>query len=366
MVCVGTPPKQFDLIVDTGSALTAFPCSTCTHCGEHKHGTTKGQRFSTAESRTSRAHSCTSPPLGLSSCRTCDAGSCGYTVSYTEGSSIRGHFVTDVVRFSTATGQQLMVNGSFGCQNYESGLFYSQVADGITGFSQSRGYGLTLHDALTTHTRAPQTLSICLSDYVGALSMGGRIPQDAKVNWIPFSGSGSYVVPLSDLTINGKSVGLPAYTYANAIIDSGTTFCYLPSGAYQKVAMEWRTKCPWGDCRQKSAPGEYPDDYCYKTDWDTVSNFAQMSLHFSNGVALDFGPRQYAYELKPGLWCMGVFDNSHAGAVIGGANMRNHEVIFDRDSHRVAFVPSDCQGMYNYSAHSLLEGGYGLSGCEEE
>ena len=32
-LCVGTPLRKFDLIVDTGSALTAFPCESCTHCG---------------------------------------------------------------------------------------------------------------------------------------------------------------------------------------------------------------------------------------------------------------------------------------------------------------------------------------------
>jgi len=51
-----------------------------------------------------------------------------------------------------------------------------------------------------------------------------------------------------------------------------------------------------------------------------------MALKFGNGVTLDFGPRNYAYELRKGIWCMGVFDNEHNGAVIGGATMRNYEV----------------------------------------
>jgi hypothetical protein len=104
--------------------------------------------------------------------------------------------------------------------------------------------------------------------------------------------------------------------------------------------------------------------------------FSPYSLHFANGVALPFGPRQYGYELRRGVWCaphlrasqwatrtpchtharpngapppqpcshppthppthpsppcrcLGIFDNEHNGAVIGGANMRNNEVIFD-------------------------------------
>jgi len=78
---------------------------------------------------------------------------------------------------------------------------------------------------------------------------------------------------------------------------------------------------------------------------------------------LDFGPRQYAYELRQGIWCLGVFDNEHNGAVIGAANMRHHEVVFDRGSRRVGFFPSDCAEMHANRRSSILSGGYALNGC---
>lgn len=52
-----------------------------------------------------------------------------------------------------------------------------------------------------------------------------------------------------------------------------------------------------------------------------LDKMTKMTFHFSNGVVLDLGPRQYAYELRRGVWCLGVFDNEHNGAVIGAANM---------------------------------------------
>ena len=78
---------------------------------------------------------------------------------------------------------------------------------------------------------------------------------------------------------------------------------------------------------------------------------------------LAFGPRQYAYELRQGIWCLGVFDNEHNGAVIGAANMRHHEVVFDRGSRRVGFFPSDCAEMHANRRSSILSGGYALNGC---
>jgi len=78
--------------------------------------------------------------------------------------------------------------------------------------------------------------------------------------------------------------------------------------------------------------GEYPDDYCYEASDAELDAFADQQLLFGNGVRVRFGPRQYAYELRSGVWCLGVFDNEHNGAVIGASNMRNHEAATPRSS----------------------------------
>lgn len=364
-VCVGTPPVRFDLIVDTGSALTALPCGSCTHCGAHKHGDAPGARFSEAVSSTDVAVTCTRPPKGMQTCRTCDGGRCGYSVSYTEGSSIRGHFVEDRIWVAGADSRRHHINASFGCQTYESGLFYSQEADGITGLSQSLSYGNTLFDSIRADLKTPNIFSMCLGQEMGALVLGGSVPEELEANWIPYSGSASYVVELTDIRFDGVGIGESSSTYRTTIIDSGTTFMYLPTGAYHKVLAKWQSSCPWGACSARVVKGPYPDDYCYTATADEIERFGRSSLHFANGVAVDFGPASYAYELAAGKWCLGVFDNNHAGAVIGGANMRNHEVIFDREKRRVAFVPSNCEQMHRYERASVLVGGYGLGGCEE-
>ena len=216
--------------------------------------------------------------VGMLSCHGCDGGRCGYSVSYTEGSSIRGHLVYDSFSFGSADGGERRVRASFGCQTYESGLFQSQacclpslellhlagafsftslaasrsfasshhrrthppqVADGITGLSQSQRYGPTLFDYLRAATNAPNVFSICLSEEVGALVLGGGVPSHLSAEWIPYSGSSTYAVGLTDITVGGRSIGERSSAYHNTIIDSGTTFMYLPPGAYRKV---WRVE----------------------------------------------------------------------------------------------------------------------------
>ena len=178
-VCVGSPPKQFDLIIDTGSALTAFPCSDCPHCGTHQHAKAAGSRFDVSQSSSSQRVECARPPPGMH-CRSCDNAMCSYGVSYTEGSSIRGRLVSDLFHFGSEIGPR-QVRATFGCQTYESGLFYSQVADGISGFSQADTYGPTLFDYMRQGTGAPDVFSMCLSESVGALVLGGAVPNSVPL-----------------------------------------------------------------------------------------------------------------------------------------------------------------------------------------
>ena len=361
-VCVGTPPtQQFELIVDTGSGTTAFPCAGCSGCGHHL----TGARYDASRSSSAEPLTCASSKCPH--CYSSRSSECKYSVSYTEGSSIGGHIVVDTFTFYDAAGRRTPVPASFGCQTHETGMFKSQKADGITGFNLQTGRSATLFSELVAATGAPDAFSLCYANYVGALVMGGALPAAASHwNWIPYSSSGSsYKVDLHDLRIGGASVGASSSRYRATIVDSGTSFMYLPPDAYRPVRDKWRRECPWGACSSRVATGDYPDDFCYTMSAEEMGQFYTMTLHFAGGVTLTLAPTEYAYELRRGVRCLGVFDNEHNGAVIGAANMRNHDVVFDRTRRRVAFVPADCVAIHHGTAPPNLVGGYALGGCDE-
>ena len=345
-VCFGTPAQRFDLIIDTGSSLTAVPCADCSHCGSHQHASYVNARYDSQASSTFSA-----------------VGSRPYSVSYTEGSSIRGRIVRDVAWFEElgAGGRRVACPTAFGCQTYESGLFNTQVADGISGFSRLQSYGATLFDSLREATGAPDVFSICLDKEVGAMVLGGTVRPDLQLDWIPYSGSDLYSVQLTEIRHDGA--GRLGGQIGSAIIDSGTSFMYLPPSVYAAVRDLWRSNCPWGECRTREAAGQYPDDYCYRINAAVLAGFDWLSLHFGGGVSLRMGPLDYAYELYQDVWCLGVFDNERPGGVIGALNMRHHEVIFDRQHSRIAFAPTDCKALHDGTVASALEGGYGVNGC---
>ncbi|KAJ1621220.1 aspartic peptidase domain-containing protein [Pavlovales sp. CCMP2436] len=68
----GTPAQSFELIVDTGSHMTAVPCAGCTQCGRHRKFDSK---------RSSSAAVCTGD------------SSCAFSIAYQEGSAYRGTYV---------------------------------------------------------------------------------------------------------------------------------------------------------------------------------------------------------------------------------------------------------------------------------
>ena len=179
-VCLGSPGRHYDLIIDTGSSITAVPCSGCQQCGTHHCG--RAGYFDTSKSPSSRTISCREPPQGFT-CERCAAGNrCAYSVRYTEGSSISGHVVTDMAHFTRsvdgAHDAKVPMRVYFGCQTHESGMFYRQQADGIVGMQPPRARPrvpsvLTSLVAEQREQGARNTFSLCLSDKSGLFLMGG-------------------------------------------------------------------------------------------------------------------------------------------------------------------------------------------------
>jgi hypothetical protein len=135
---VGSPtPQRQSVIVDTGSHFTAFPCVGCVKCGAEHHS---DPHFDPAKSQSFhylQCHEC----AGLSSTCSDTGNKCQFSQSYTEGSSWRAHQARDVVYCG---GQDVLMAANpmdnekaipfmFGCLTSETGLFVTQLADGIMG-----------------------------------------------------------------------------------------------------------------------------------------------------------------------------------------------------------------------------------------
>ena len=198
---VGTPGQDFDVIVDTGSALLAVPCAGCTSCGRHM-----STPFDAARSSSFRKSDCASH-----ACSACDHGECTYHERFLEGSSISGKLSLERLGLLQAGASaedasdaepSVVVEALFGCQTSESGYFKSQDADGILGLG--RGQVPTLLDVLSTQgpvtsapptkseavvvqhgSALPDTMQFCIGRSSGQVALGVEPPQLEMPAFVP-------------------------------------------------------------------------------------------------------------------------------------------------------------------------------------
>lgn len=284
---IGTPPRPFSVIVDTGSSVTAIPCTGCRRCSKHMN-----TRFDPATSRTFQAVPCSQ---GLS-CTSCRRGACGYHASYEEGSSHLGYLAQDFFYFeppALPSGDRRQgparhldmraprcasVRITFACSNKESGLFLTQAADGIMGLGgapprrvgsrmpRRRGPFLpagagrrgmrnlssvnvsafppTLLDELVAHGMAADLFSLRICTTGGStLSLGERPSAAAgpRIQWTSVQPGPLYHLRINSVRLGGLPLahGQPP---KSSLLDSGTTFIYMHSAAFAPLLGEMRAR----------------------------------------------------------------------------------------------------------------------------
>jgi hypothetical protein len=153
---VGTPPQRQTVIVDTGSGVTAFPCSKCADCGSKYHA---DAFFQEDTSETFTKFNCQECGVGARcSSRSGDSGAyCHLSVSYQEGSMWTAYQGKDITYVGGLHDQSLLKNSQtnnneqggelhgrihgedpnnaadysfdmvFGCQTKITGLFKTQL-----------------------------------------------------------------------------------------------------------------------------------------------------------------------------------------------------------------------------------------------
>ncbi|KAG6572786.1 Aspartyl protease [Phytophthora cinnamomi] len=318
-VYAGTPPQRASVIADTGSGLMAFPCSGCDGCGSHTD-----QPFQ-ADNSSTLIHVTCSQQHSFFQCKECreQTDTCAISQSYMEGSSWKASVVEDVVYLGgdasfqdEAMRNQYGTHFQFGCQSSETGLFVTQVADGIMGLSNSDNHIVA---KLHRENKIPSNLfSLCFTENGGTMSVGesntkahrGEISYAKVVS--DRSASHFYNVNVKDIRIGGKSINAKeeAYTRGHYIVDSGTTDSYLPRALKNEFLQVF-----------KEVAGR---DYQVGTSCHGYTNEDLASLPTI----------QIVMEA--------IYLSENAGGVIGANLMMNRDVIFDNGNQRVGFVDADC------------------------
>jgi len=331
-VYVGTPPQRVSVIVDTGSHYTAFPCSGCEGCGSHTDG-----YFDFEASSTAKLVACSDCHVA-----TCHRNQCIFSQSYSEGSSWEAREMTDQFWVGGKMEGDLepenvpySIEMLFGCQRSETGMFRTQLADGIMGMSQN-AFSLVdnMHRKGVIHKNA---FSVCFKASGGVLSLGGI---DERLHQSPmmFTGltkfSGWFTVHLDDILIGGQSIDVDSSVYnfgKGVILDSGTTDTYLSQFTRTKFMNLWSTL----------AKVPFNNDPVHFTKV-AISKLPVITFVFDGDVRVDMRPEQYMEPDVGTKFTTRIYLDEWEGVVLGAKFMTNHDVFFDREEKKVGFAPSSC------------------------
>ncbi|KDO31603.1 hypothetical protein SPRG_19506 [Saprolegnia parasitica CBS 223.65] len=327
------------LIVDTGSADTAFPCTGCVDCGARHTNP-----FYVMGDSASYLSCADNERRGFSPCSACTTdGKCAFAEEYVEGSGWNAFKVQDTAYFEDRP--DLTANLVFGCMQRESGAFLSQRADGIMGMSQDPDavHVQFFMDGVTTL----RGFSQCIADDGGSMVIGGldislNDPSETMV-FTPLRDTGySYwTVSLESISVGGHVVDVDAGIYnahRGCVFDSGTTFVYIPSAAKAGFQKQWTAAVG-----EDSENADYIDGGDYVLSRLELLALPNICFQFANDATMCIPPTQYMVHDFGDIYTATIFFQDFAQATIIGASMlQDHNIMYDMDNHRIGFVRAHC------------------------
>lgn len=422
---VGTPPQRQTVIVDTGSGVTAFPCLSCAGCGENYH---TDKYFDQDNSSTFESLSCNECFRG--SCRS-DHGSkfCHVGVSYQEGSSwdaFEGRDISyvggphnkglvdhrqdgdenhddDVVRQTDTSVTHVGLNPgranefafplTFGCQTHLTGLFKTQLADGIMGMDNApSSFWKQMYNS--GKLKSP-VFSLCFSknhvakrsgSLAGTMTLGGSFKQSFLSPMVYSritNDSGFYNVYLRKLylhtgggerlggdfadldVLDGNTIELEvsesSLNRGKVIVDSGTTDTYMNkavSFAFEKawnaatglsfahiedVSVAEIRKWPTIIFQMGAASINGDEDYDVQYPEDVPGKAGFLDKDNPDDILVVMPPSHYMeFDEDSKKFYKRISFDEYSGSVLGANFMQGHNVMFDLSNKRIGFAESEC------------------------
>ncbi|KAI0501713.1 hypothetical protein KFK09_016658 [Dendrobium nobile] len=323
---LGTPTKSFSVMFDTGSDLTWTQCVPCINCYTQKNPFYDPTQSSTFTDILCNSSYCTKlDKFGCSSTSTCL-----YEEEYADHSSTNGSLIQDTLTFSSDTIQ----NFRFGCGHNNTGYF-GQV-DGLLGL----GRGVVSLISQTSQLY-DNVFSYCLpsgSDENGYLKLGSSVsgvrytPMLTKPNLPSF-----YFLKLTGISIGGFRIALSP---TETMLDSGSSFTYLPPTAYSALRSIFRKKMN----NYPTAPPLLYLDTCYDLTGHSEVDVPEIVFTYDGEVTtyLDGSGILYMTSLSQACLAFAKTNDEVKGALIGNMHQRTLNVVYDVGNLRIGFGSNGC------------------------
>ncbi|KAK2984519.1 hypothetical protein RJ640_001241 [Escallonia rubra] len=358
-VFVGTPPKHYSLILDTGSDLNWIQCVPCYDCFEQN-----GPHYNPKDSSSYRNIGCSDSRCHLVSspdppqpCKA-DNQTCPYFYWYGDSSNTTGDFAleTFTVNLTAPTGKsefREVENVMFGCGHWNRGLFHG--AAGLLGLGRGPLSFSSQLQSLYGHS-----FSYCLVDRNSNTSVSSKLIfgedkdllSHPELNFTAFvSGKENpvdtfYYVQIKSILVGGEVLKIPEETWnlspegvGGTIVDSGTTLSYFGASAYNAIKEAFAKKV-------KGYPvvDDFPMlDPCYNVSGVKKLDLPTFAIQFGDGAVWNFPVENYFIKLVPEeVVCLAILGTPSSMSIIGNYQQQNFHVLYDTKKSRLGFAPTRC------------------------
>ncbi|MCD7455865.1 hypothetical protein HAX54_029902 [Datura stramonium] len=359
-VFVGTPPKHFSLILDTGSDLNWIQCVPCYDCFEQN-----GPHYDPKDSISFRNISCHDPRCHLVSspdppqpCKT-ENQTCPYYYWYGDSSNTTGDFALETfsVNLTTPSGNseiKKVENVMFGCGHWNRGLFHG--AAGLLGLGRGPLSFSSQLQSLYGHS-----FSYCLVNRNSDSSVSSKLIfgedkellKHPNLNFTSLVGGNEnpaetfYYVQIKSVIVGDELLKIPEETWnlspqgvGGTIIDSGTTLSYFAEPAYEIIKETFVNKVK-GYTLIEDFPILRP---CYNVSGVEKLELPSFGIVFSDGAIWNFPVENYFIKLEPeDIVCLAILGTPHSAmSIIGNYQQQNFHILYDTKRSRLGYAPTRC------------------------
>ena len=334
-------------ILDTGSSITTSPCELCKECGKHKNKYFKINNENIIK--------CNSDKCNMVK-NNCNNDLCSFQIYYAEGSSLKGIYINEIVRFGDNFNNTNYYFIPIGCTTKETHLFKTRLADGIMGLSNSN---INFVSLLKDNGIIKNNIfSLCLAQNGGYFSIDEiqyKYHLSSKINYFKIPNSEFYDLEISNITILNEVITVNT----KAIIDSGTTYTYFPSFYGNKITNKINEIC--NNEKNKNKCGKYKElsNYgsCYSFNnkkeiiYALDNIFPNITFIINGNIKYIWRPYDYYFNISNTI-CLGFTEMGNR-FILGSTWMRGHDIIFNRENFTIGFVEADCNKGINYNIKDL-------------
>ena len=344
------------LIVDTGSSTLAVPSDVCEKC------VLRCANCGYRTPATRKALPCASPQC-IPSQPACNPESntstCTFSVMYADGTGEFGDIIEETVEWGA-----FQTSAFIGRIKVQSpGDSFSRLGvDGIVGIGGKRlNFGSmhtpTVLDEIIAGYKLPDVFCMRIGEQGGvgggAMDIGeiDSSKYEGNLSFTPMQAELWYIVVPEAMSIGGHIVASTSSDFGRmSIVDSGTTFTFIPSRIYDNIKSVLQTQYP--HLPHVGSPGSDDSDTIFNVGQCftniELSAFPVLKVRFVGGGVAVIPPQNYftiADSAGDAFYCLGFapsggndYSISESQSIFGDSFMSALYVVFDRQNNRLGWA----------------------------